>query len=132
MREALEQANHAITATRAVAGVESAYWTDVLSKEYLRWVVADEESAALDALAKLHVAGADRLVEGARLVGMFRTCGLIVPVWDLLPGTGSEVIADPLAVFVERFAELIEAGGSLTLEERGARAGLLSRQLTLR
>lgn len=132
MREALEQANHAITATRAVAGVESAYWTDVLSKEYLRWVVADEESAALDALAKLHVAGADRLVEGARLVGMFRTCGLIVPVWDLLPGTGSEVIADPLAVFAERFAELIEAGGSLTLEERGARAGLLSRQLTLR
>ena len=43
-----------------------------------------------------------------------------------------QAYAVPAAYAPGAFPELIEAGGSLTLEERGARAGLLSRQLTLR
>ena len=44
-----------------------------------------DEEALLDALARLHAAGADQLIADTRLVGSFRAHGLLVPVWDL-PG----------------------------------------------
>lgn len=132
MEGVLDQANEAITPTVKVGGVESAYWTDVTSKEYLRWVLPHEEAPALDALARLHAAGADRLVDGARLVGMFRAHGLLVPVWDLAAGTGAEAIEAPLANFAQAFEVAFADETPLSAAERGARAGLTSRQLTLR
>ena len=56
------------------------------TKEHLRWVMPDPEDALLDALARLHAAGRDTLVDGSRLVGMFRAHGLLAPVWDLAAG----------------------------------------------
>ncbi len=55
----------------------------------------EPEDQLLDALARLHVAGQDVIVEGARLVGMFRAHGLLGPVWDLPLGTGPEALEDP-------------------------------------
>ena len=80
---ALEQANAAANPTARLTQVEAAYWTDVGTKEHLRWVMPEPEDQLLDALARLHVAGKDVIVEGARLVGMFRAHGLLAPVWDL-------------------------------------------------
>ena len=80
---ALEQANAAANPTARLTQVEAAYWTDVGTKEHLRWVMPEPEDRLLDALARLHVAGKDVIVEGARLVGMFRAHGLLAPVWDL-------------------------------------------------
>lgn len=128
----LEHANESITPTKRLDGVGAAYWTDVTSKEYLRWVRTEDEDVLLDALARLHVAGEDRLVPGARLVGMFRAYGILVPVWDLEPGTGAEVLVDPAKGFEERLQAVLSDGADLTAEERAARAGLLNRQLTLR
>ena len=82
----LEQANAAAAPTARLTSVEAAYWTDVGTKEHLRWVMPHDEDALLDALARLHAAGEDHLVEGGRLVGMFRAHGLLVPVWDLPVG----------------------------------------------
>src|SRR3954466_1959879 len=54
---ALEQANAAATPTARLTQVEAAYWTDVGTKEHLRWVMPEPEDQLLDALARLHVAG---------------------------------------------------------------------------
>ena len=82
-------------ADRAADQVEAAYWTDVGTKEHLRWVMPEPEDGLLDALARLHVAGQDGIVDEARLVGMFRAHGLLAPVWDLPLGTGAEALEDP-------------------------------------
>ena len=129
----LEQANSAATPTARLVSVEAAYWTDVGTKEHLRWVLPHEEDALLDALARLHVAEQDRLVEGGRLVGMFRAHGLVVPVWDLPLGTGAEVLEEPAAAFDAALREALgRADEPLSSAERSARSGLANRQVTLR
>jgi hypothetical protein len=132
MAAALEQANGAAAPTARLDGVEGAYWTAIGSREYLRWVMPEDEDQLLDALARLHVAGQDNLVEGARLIGMFRAHGLLVPVWDLPVATGAAPLTAPAAAFAERLAATLADGSSLTTEERAARSGLANRQLTIR
>jgi hypothetical protein len=132
MEAALEQANEAAMPTSRLTSVESAYWTNVGTKEHLRWVMTYEEDALVDALARLHVAGKDTLIEEGRLVGMFRAHGLVVPVWDLPVGTGPEVLEAPAAEFAKALADSIETAAPLTAQERSARAGLVNRQVTIR
>jgi hypothetical protein len=129
---ALEQANEAASPTARLAQVEAAYWTDVGSKEHLRWVMPEPEDALLDALARLHAADVDRLVEGGRLVGMFRAHGQLTPVWDLPLGTGAEVLEDPAAEFAAALKQALADDSPLTAEQRSARAGLANRQVTIR
>ena len=128
----LEQANAAAHPTARLASVASAYWTDVGTKEHLRWVMPQDEDALLTALARLHAAGRDRLVEDSRLVGMFRAHGLLVPVWDLPVGTGPEAIEDPAADVAAALDAALADDAPLTAPERSARAGLANRQVTLR
>ncbi|KRF12423.1 topoisomerase II [Nocardioides sp. Soil797] len=132
MLAALEQANGAVSPTARLSGVEAAYWTNVGPKEHLRWVMPEPEDDLLDALAKLHVQGKDVIAEGARLVGMFRAHGLLVPVWDLPVGTGAEVLEKPAQEFASALAEALASGNELTSEERAARSGLANRQVTIR
>jgi Family of unknown function (DUF5926)/SEC-C motif len=132
LQAALEQADAAATPTSRLGSVEAAYWTDVGTKEHLRWVMPYDEDPLLDALARLHASGRDTLVEGSRLVGMFRAYGLLAPVWDLEPGTGAEVLEQPAAAFEEALAEALADDSALSAEERSARAGLANRQVTLR
>ena len=129
---ALEQANAAATPTARLAQVEAAYWTDVGTKEHLRWVMPEPEDQLLDALARLHAAGRDVIVEGARLVGMFRAHGLLAPVWDLPLGTGPEPLEDPASGFASALAEAMADTSPLTAEQRAARSGLANRQVTIR
>jgi hypothetical protein len=132
MATALEQANAAVAPTRRLAGVEAAYWTAIGNREYLRWVMPDDEDALLDALARLHHAGEDRLVPDARLIGMFRAHGLLVPVWELASGTGGAALDEPAVAFAHRLADVLADEAPLTGDERAARAGLANRQLTVR
>ena len=129
---ALEQANGAAAPTRRVNGVDSAYWTSVGNREYLRWVLPHDEDRVLDGLARLHAAQAERLVEGDRMIGMFRSHGVVTPVWDLPVGTGAEALEAPLAALATALHVAIDDDSPLTSEERAARAGLTSRQLTIR
>jgi hypothetical protein len=129
---ALEQANAAATPTERLTQVEAAYWTNVGTKEHLRWVMPEPENDLLDALARLHAAGDDVLVPGSRLVGMFRAHGLLAPVWDLEVGTGAEALEDPASTFKAKLDEALAATSALTSEERAARSGLANRQVTIR
>jgi hypothetical protein len=129
----LEQANAAAAPTARLTSVEAAYWTSVGTKEHLRWVLPHDEDALLDALARVHTAGGDHLVEGGRLVGMFRAHGLLVPVWDLPVGTGPEPLEEPVAELeTALLAALDKAGEPLTDAERSSRLGLANRQVTIR
>lgn len=132
---ALEQANAAASPTARLSTVEAAYWTNVGSKEHLRWVMPEPEEQLLSALARLHAARKDVLVEGARFVGMFRAHGLLAPVWDLPVGTGPEALEEPAARFkadLDAALAALAGGEELTAEERSARAGLANRQVTIR
>jgi len=128
----LEGANAAANPTERLSSVEAAYWTDVGTKEHLRWVMPHDEEKLLSALARLHVQGKDVIAEGARLVGMFRVHGVLVPVWDLPVGTGAAVLEEPAATFAEELDRALADDSPLTSEERAARSGLANRQLTIR
>lgn len=128
----LEQANASAHPTARLTQVEAAYWTNVGPKEHLRWVMPEPEGELLDALARLHEAGADVLVPDSRLVGMFRAHGLLCPVWDLPVGTGVEVLEDPAETFRTALAEALADTSELTAKQRSARTGLLQRQVTIR
>jgi hypothetical protein len=129
---ALEQADAAAAPTARLDGVDAAYWTSMGEREFLRWVRPEDEDALLDALARLHAAREDHLVEGARLIGMFRAHGVLAPVWDLPPGTGHEPLTEPAADFDRRLRETLADPRPLHTAERAARSGLTSRQLTIR
>jgi hypothetical protein len=129
---ALEQANEAASPSARLTSVEAAYWTDVGTKEHLRWVMPEPEGPLLDALARLHAAGRDRLVDDSRLVGMFRAHGLLVPVWDLPLGTGAEALEEPADAFAAALKDALADDSDLTPEQRASRAGLANRQVTLR
>jgi hypothetical protein len=129
---ALEQAHAAAPPTARLTGVEAAYWTNAGTKEHLRWVMPEPEEQLLDALARLHVAGQDDLVDGSRFVGMFRAHGLLAPVWDLPVGTGPEPLEEPADRFAADLREALADTSELTAAQRSARSGLANRQVTLR
>jgi hypothetical protein len=63
---------------------------------------------------------------------MFRAHGLVVPVWDLPPGTGPAALEEPVAALQERLTAALEDPRDLTSQERSARIELANRQVTLR
>jgi hypothetical protein len=131
-KESLERANSAVIPTTKLESAPSAYWCRAGRRTYLRWVLPHDEEAATDALARLHAASATSLGEGTRLLGAFRACGLLVPVWDLDPSLAGADYEDAVAQLATRLGEALAHGGALSGEERRARSGLLSRQVTLR
>ncbi len=132
----LREANESIIPTVKLAAAPAAYWCRVGERTHLRWVLPQDEDDATAALARLHAAGAlagpGGLGEGTRFLGAFRADGLLVPVWDLDPEAEADAYEQPLADLAARYADALGASDPLTSDERRARAGLVSRQLTLR
>lgn len=132
VRESIERANAAVVPTRRLASVEAAYWCRMTDRCHLRWVLPFDESTVLDGLARLRAAGASHLAEAGRYVGSFRAHGLLVPVWDLPLDTEPEDLEHPAKAFATRLEEAMAVDAPLTAEERRARSGVASRQVTLR
>lgn len=131
-RASLERANEAIVPTVRLSALRSAFWVKLGDRTHLRLVLPDDEDDATDAMARLHAAGTDPVGEGTRLLGAFRVAGLLVPVWDLNPELDPADYDEPLAAWGTRYAEALASDAPLTPDERRARSGLLSRQVTLR
>jgi Family of unknown function (DUF5926)/SEC-C motif len=132
-RAGLEQANAAILPTELLPDLGAAYWVRPgAERAHLRWVRPEPEEQLLDALARLRTSGEILLGEGTRYAGAFRAHGLLVPVWDLPADTPAADWTDAATAFQARLEEALAATGPLTADERRARAGLLSRQITLR
>jgi hypothetical protein len=132
VKASLERANAAIYPTVRLAAAPAAYWCRVPDRSHVRWVLAEEEDAALDALARLSAAGGLLLGDGTKFAGMFRAHGLLVPVWDVPRAPDADEWEAPLAEFAKRYAEALTVSEPITSAERRARQGLLGRQLTLR
>lgn len=128
----LERASEAVVPTERLTGVEAAYWCRIGSRTHLRWVLPDAEEALLDALARLHADRELGLGEGTKYIGAFRAHGLVVPVWDLVPGSTATDVETPAAQLRKRIDEALSESTPLTPAQRRSRAGLLSRQVTLR
>lgn len=132
VRSALDEANEAVVPTARLASVTAAYWCSLGDRDQVRWVLPYDEEPLLDALARLRAAGDDTLGEGTRLLGTFRTHGLLVPVWDLVDGTAAGEVEDPAAAFDARLREALSETGPLDRDQRRARSGLANRQVTIR
>ena len=128
----LERANATVVPTTRLTSVAAAYWCQIGTKEHLRWVLPEPESAVLDALARLQTGGGLGLGAGTRYVGAFRAHGLLVPVWDLAPGHGAEALEAPATAFRAKLDEALSDARPLDADARRARAGLIGRQVTLR
>ena len=131
-RASLDRANESVVPTRRMAALPSAYWVRIGERTYIRLVLPDDEDHATDALARLHAAAETSLGDGTRLLGAFRACGLLVPVFEVPADSDPDVHEDALAAFGTRYAAALASAEPLTAAERRARSGLLSRQVTLR
>ena len=81
-------------------------------------------------------AGADLLGDDTRFIGSFRAHGLLVPVWDLAPGTEADAVAGPAAEYLVRLADALDvetmllvalASGTLTAEQAQRQVGRATR-----
>jgi hypothetical protein len=95
-------------------------------------VLPHDEDTATTALARLHAAGTSTLGDSGRLLGCFRSSGLLIPVWEVDPGAEASEFEDAVAAMKARIDEAAAATEPLTAAERGAKAGLTNRQVTLR
>jgi hypothetical protein len=128
------QFDEMILPVRRLTGVAAAYWARMGEREYLRWAMPHDEEAFMDALARLHVRRESGLGEPqfGRFIGAFRSCGLVIPVWDLELGPSESDLEDAAAALGERIAAALAVTEPLDANERRARSGLVARQLTLR
>ena len=114
--ESLARANGSVVPTTKMRSAPSAYWCLLNGRAHLRLVLPDDEDASTDALARLYAAGEAGLGDGTRLLGAFRTCGLLVPVWELAGDSPADDYEDALAAFAERYAAALRdtplAGGA--------------------
>ena len=132
-RAGLQQANEMVMPTARLEGLDAAYWCRPgAERAHLRWVRPEPEERLLDALARLSAAEQILLGEGTRYAGAFRAHGLVVPVWDLPADTPAEEWAGPAAGLQSRLEAALAVDTPLNADERRARAGLLSRQITIR
>ena len=132
VQASLERANASIYPTVRLTAAPAAYWCRVPEKAHVRWVLADDEDAALDALARLGARGELLLGTGTKFAGMFRAHGRLVPVWDLPREPEAGEWEAPVAEFAKRYAEVLADRTPLDAAGRRSRQGLLGRQLTLR
>lgn len=132
VQSSLERASASIIPTRRLTSIDAGYWCRVGTKEHLRWAQPYEEEALLTALGRLIARDEAGLGPETKLIGTFRAHGLLVPVWDLCPGTEAPEVEEPAAALKQRLDAALAQTSDLTDEERRARASLAHRQVTLR
>ena len=133
VKASLERANASIYPTVRLSAAHAAYWCRVApEKGHVRWVLAEPEDDALDALARLSAAGALLIGDGTKFAGMFRAHGLLVPVWDIPGESEAGDWEAPVADVAKRYADTLATTEPLDAAARRAKQGLVGRQLTLR
>lgn len=130
--QALESSAENIVPTVKLDSVDGAYWCRMGEREFLRWVLPHDEEDLLDGLARLHAEQASSFGDDARLIGTFRANGLVVPVWELAKGAEADEIDPLVGKFEPVLHQAVATREDLTAQQRRARAGLVSRQVTLR
>ncbi len=131
-RAMLEQMNETAVPMERVDGAPSAFWCLMTGRAYIRWILDEDEDDATRAVARLQAADEHTLGEGTELLGAFRAAGLLVPVLEVDPAAEPASHSAALAELQARYEKALASDAPLTTEERRARDGLVSRQVTLR
>ncbi|GAA1173109.1 DUF5926 family protein [Ornithinimicrobium humiphilum] len=131
-KEALAAMNENAVPMVRLGGAPSAYWCLMTGRAYIRWILSEDEDTAVQAMARLQAAGEHTLGEGSELLGAFRANGLLVPVLEVDPAAEPASHSSALAELQARYEKALTVDEPLTTDERRARDGLISRQVTLR
>lgn len=131
MQAALLQNREDMVPTAPVPGVRGMYWCR-MNNNFVRYVVSEDEDDLYTALARLQAAGKAALGDGSQFVGAFRSSGIGIPVFQVDPDLSAEDLAEPAAQLHADLEEALANSAPLTDDERRARAGMVSRQVTLR
>src|SRR5690606_23572873 len=132
LQATLQETNEAIVPTERIDTVPSAFWCLMSGRAYIRWILPEDEDTATRAMARLQAAGEHTLGGDTVLLGAFRAAGLLVPVLEVDPEVPSAEHGPALAELAVRYGAALARSDELTPEERRARDGLVSRQVTLR
>jgi hypothetical protein len=136
----LQQANESVLPSEKVEVdvTGSAWWIDPGEKAHIRWVRPETEAELLPALARVHAAGNLNLGDGTRFAGVFRTHGILVPVFDLDNTMAPSEFVTPLQeldkLVSDAKTELSADGasGQLTADEQKSRQTIIAREVTIR
>ncbi len=130
----LRQANDSVLPSYRVDAdiTGAAWWIDPGEKAHIRWVRPETEGEGLKALARLLAAGELHLGEGSKLAGVFRTHGVLVPVWDLDNSKDHSEWAAGLEALDKKYAAALANKDELTADEQKARQTIVSREVTIR
>ncbi|MCZ9309574.1 DUF5926 family protein [Corynebacterium uberis] len=106
-------------------------------KAHIRWVLPTEEpeDTLLTALARVAARGDLHLGEETKFAGVFRTHGVVVPVFDLDPQRSHDSYGPALEAVAEAVAGELAAvagGATLSAQERRQLQNIKSREVTIR
>ncbi|MDY3127041.1 MAG: DUF5926 family protein [Corynebacterium sp.] len=112
----------------------TAFWANAGGgKAHIRWVFPnDNEDALLNAIARVAARGDMNLGDNTKFAGVFRTHGVIAPVFDLQPDVAYDSYEAELTRVEEALNAEIANDAELNAEERKQLQNLKSRQVTLR
>ncbi|WP_295629362.1 DUF5926 family protein [uncultured Corynebacterium sp.] len=108
------------------------WWIDPGERAHIRWIRGEDERTLLDALARIHAADRLTMGEGTKFAGVFRTDGVLVPVWDLDNTVAHDSWGTVIADAAKRIDAALGVDDALTTEERKSRETIVSRQVTIR
>lgn len=131
IREAIEQSAKELIKTVAIPGVRGTFWHE-MSHNFVRWIRAEDESALLTALARLQLRGELTLGHDSRVIGAFRTCGLLVPVFEFPEDVDPTCLTEPVQQLEQKLVHDLADTSPVDDDVRRVRAGLVSRQVSLR
>lgn len=130
----LQRANDSVLPSHRVdADIKgAAWWIDPGEKAHIRWVRQEDEFELLNALARLHAAGELHLGEGSKFAGVFRTHGVLVPVWDLDNTREYGAWTAGLEALDKKLDAALGNSEALTADEQKAKQTIISREVTIR
>jgi len=135
IQQAFQQANSAVLPSEKVGdGLPGAVWwvNPGGGKAHIRWVrTEDNEAQMLSALARIAARGELNLGEGTKFAGVFRTHGVVVPVFDLDPSVGAGAYESALAALDKQIQAEYGNDAALSAEERKQLDNIKSRQVTI-
>lgn len=131
VRAAIEESGRSLIPTQAVPQVESTYWHD-MGRQFVRWVRTEDESALFTALARLQARDELTLGQGSHFIGAFRACGLTIPVFEFPDGVDPSSLTSAVTELANKVEGVLGDKTALSDDERRIRAGLVSRQVSLR
>lgn len=132
----LQAANDAVVPSHQVAAdvPGSIWWVNPGGgKAHIRWVRPEEdENALLTALARLAARGELNLGEETKFAGVFRTHGVVVPVFDLVPERDHDTYGEELDRVNKELLTELDNREQLDADERKQLQNIKSRQVTVR